>query len=138
METRDHPIVFYDGECGLCSRSVRAITARDARRIFRFAPLGGDTYSAMEQVARFDDGSTIVVLTGVADGDTCFVRSDAVLYILRRLGGAYGLLATVGRWCPRPIRDGVYRVVTANRLRFFGSASACRLPTEAELSVLLP
>lgn len=138
METRDHPIVFYDGECGLCTRSVRAITARDTRRIFRFAPLGGETYLAMEQVARFDDGSTIVVSTGVADGDTCFVRSDAVLYILRRLGGVHAVLGTVGGWCPRPIRDGVYRVVASNRLRFFGSAAACRLPTEAEVSVLLP
>ncbi len=136
-----HPIVFYDGGCGLCSRTVRVLMARDRGRAFRFAPLGGETCAAMPEVARHDDGSTIVVwtgATGAGDAGRCLVRSDAVVFVLRRLGGVSGVIGAVLGLCPRVIRDGVYRLVAAHRLRFFGTASACGLPSEGEASVLLP
>src|SRR5690606_27168519 len=34
-------LVLYDGECGLCNRTVRWLVAVDRERKFRYAPLQG-------------------------------------------------------------------------------------------------
>ena len=39
----EHPIVFYDGDCGLCDRFVRWMLRRDRGHHYRFAPLQGET-----------------------------------------------------------------------------------------------
>jgi predicted DCC family thiol-disulfide oxidoreductase YuxK len=78
-----NPILFYDGQCGLCDRSVRWVMRRDRQRIFRFAPLQGQTYRELDISGKPQDLSTMVVL----DGGRLYTRSDGVLRILRRLGG---------------------------------------------------
>ena len=35
-------VVFYDGVCGLCDRTVRFLLRRDRRDRLRFAPLQGE------------------------------------------------------------------------------------------------
>lgn len=134
MGRTSHPILFYDGECGLCDRTVRAVIRRDKRRVFRFAPLGGETFAALRRDDLRDDRSTVVLL----DGDTVFVRSDAALEVLRRLGGGYRVASVIGGCCPRVIRDALYRLIARHRRRLFGGADACRLPTPAESDRLLP
>lgn len=37
-------IVFYDGNCGLCQRSVEYLYVSDKKAILHFAPLNGITY----------------------------------------------------------------------------------------------
>ena len=39
----DHPILFFDGVCGLCNCFVDFLLIRDSQRLFRFAPLQGET-----------------------------------------------------------------------------------------------
>src|SRR4029453_979242 len=39
----DHPVVFFDGACGMCNRLVRWVMARDLATSLRFAPLQGET-----------------------------------------------------------------------------------------------
>jgi protein-S-isoprenylcysteine O-methyltransferase Ste14/predicted DCC family thiol-disulfide oxidoreductase YuxK len=43
-----HPILFYDGDCGLCQRSLIWLLRLDAAETFRFAPLGGRKYRALK------------------------------------------------------------------------------------------
>ncbi len=39
--------IYYDGSCGLCHRWVRFVLAADTNgRLFRFAPLQGETFQA--------------------------------------------------------------------------------------------
>ena len=39
-------LVFYDGDCGLCHRTVRFLLARDPEgSLFLFAPLFGETFN---------------------------------------------------------------------------------------------
>src|SRR5215813_8230825 len=33
------PVLFFDGECGLCNNSIRWLIDHDRRRVLRFAPL---------------------------------------------------------------------------------------------------
>ena len=39
----EHPIIFFDGVCGMCNRFVDLMLRADRKAIFRFAPLQGQT-----------------------------------------------------------------------------------------------
>jgi predicted DCC family thiol-disulfide oxidoreductase YuxK len=56
------------------------------------------------------------------------VESTAILRIARRLGWpwalAYAFIAV-----PRPVRDGLYRLVARGRYRWFGRRAVCMTPT---------
>ena len=106
-------LIFYDAQCGLCQRSVRFLLARDDGSRFRFAPLGGATYSERLGDARAPE--TLVVLAG----DQVLARSEAVLRILRRLSGFWMLPAALGAALPRPWRDGLYDLWARNRYAWF-------------------
>jgi predicted DCC family thiol-disulfide oxidoreductase YuxK len=51
-------VVFYDGVCGLCDRSVQFLLARDRERVLHFAPLQGSTAAAV--LGRLGLGAVIV------------------------------------------------------------------------------
>jgi len=69
------------------------------------------------------------------DGERTLVRSDAVLAAARYLGGIWAALAGLGAMIPRPIRDGLYRLVARHRHRFGGPA--CVIPSAAQRSRFL-
>ena len=60
---------------------------------------------------------SIIVLTN--DG-ALLARSDAVLHILRRLGGGWKVLAGVLSVVPRGLRDATYDFIARIRYRIFG------------------
>jgi predicted DCC family thiol-disulfide oxidoreductase YuxK len=63
-------------------------------------------------------------------GERAFVRSTGALAALDAVGGVWRLVSWL-RIVPAPLRDAVYRVVAANRYRWFGRFDACRLPPPA-------
>ena len=85
----DHPIVFFDGVCGLCNYSVNWLLARDPDHRLRFAPLQGST---AERLVKSEIRNRLDTLVFVRDGRT-YVRTAAVSRMLMTLGGA--LLATL-------------------------------------------
>jgi len=111
--------IFYDGHCGLCQGFVRFVIPRDpAGGKFRFAPLQGSTFESLvpaERRAGLPD--SMVVLT--SDG-ALLVRSDAVIHVLRRLGGFWKFIAGAISIIPRPIRDATYNFIARVRYRIFG------------------
>ena len=126
MNESDSPIVLYDGVCNVCDASVQFILDHDPEEQFRFASLQSDVGQALASSAGIDasDLSTLVLLV---DGKG-YVRSDAALRIARRLeypwSAAYALHVV-----PRPVRDLAYRIVSMNRIHWFGSRATCRIPT---------
>ncbi|HME36779.1 MAG TPA: DCC1-like thiol-disulfide oxidoreductase family protein [Candidatus Sulfotelmatobacter sp.] len=146
-----HPILLYDGVCGLCNRLVQFVLRRDSAGVFRFAalqsPLAGRILARHGLDARDLDTLCVVVNTEQPD-EILLPRSDAVIFILRRLGSS-GELApafstaakTAGlafsrltgfllQFVPRTLRDWGYGVVARRRYRMFGRYDACPLPTE--------
>jgi predicted DCC family thiol-disulfide oxidoreductase YuxK len=111
--------IFYDGHCGLCHRAVKFVLKHDrSGSAFRFAPLQGETIqSRISAERRASLPDTFVVLT--RDG-ALLMRSNASLYILERLGGAWNILAKILRAIPRRLRDLVYDFVARIRYRVFG------------------
>lgn len=126
------PIVFYDGECGLCHRFVQFILARDHRARFRFAPLQGPT------AARLIPGYAAALGSVVLRDDTgVYQKSEASLRVIARLGGLWTLAAPL-RLVPLGLRDAVYGFIANRRYRWFGTADACALPPPAARPRFLP
>ena len=128
------PILFYDGECGLCARLVQWSLARDRRGVLRFAPLQGETYARLALAAKPTDLQTVVL----QDERGVHVRSDAVLRLLGHLGGAWGAIGTIARAVPRPLRDAAYRFVARRRIAWFGTADRCAAPGASTRDRFLP
>jgi predicted DCC family thiol-disulfide oxidoreductase YuxK len=122
------PILFYDGECGLCAKSVQWCLDHDARARLRFAPLQGPTYAALELAAKPTELDTVVLF----EEGRLHVQSDAVLRLLRHVGGGLSVLGALGRVIPRFLRDAAYRFIARRRHAWFGAADRCRLPTPSE------
>ena len=120
-------IVFFDGNCGFCDRSVSLLFARDKKHVLRFAPLQGTTAARLLSRERLANLNTIVYRRDSRD----FERSAAVLMILWDMGGLSAWAALLLA-VPAPLRDFAYRVFAANRYRWFGRLDACRVPTAAE------
>ena len=57
-------------------------------------------------------------------------RSDAVISVLRLIGGSWTIAAALLRIIPRSIRDWGYGIIARNRYRIFGKSESCPLPDE--------
>ncbi len=117
--TQQREIVFYDGHCGLCHRAVKFVLKHDrSGTAFRFAPLQGETFQASVPVERRANLLTTIVVQ-TRDG-SLLIRSNAWIYILRRLGGGWKVIAAFMAVIPRSLRDVVYDFVARVRYRVFG------------------
>ncbi len=122
------PVLFYDGGCGLCHLSVRLLLRLDRRGRLRFAPLGGETFTAaLAGRAPSPLPDSLVLLT--PDG-VLRVRSAAVRQALRLLGRPWSGLAAVARLLPRALADALYDGIARLRHRLFAPpAESCpRVP----------
>jgi len=129
-----HPIVFFDGVCGLCNRFIDFTLRRDRRGALRFAPLQGTTARDRLDVADVRDLKTVVFV----DEHGAHRQSAAIIGVLSRLGGFWALVSVLLRLVPRPLRDAGYSLIAVNRYAIFGRKEMCRLPTPAEQSRFLP
>jgi predicted DCC family thiol-disulfide oxidoreductase YuxK len=124
------PIVFYDGVCGLCQRSVRFLLKRDRQRRFRFAALQSDfahaTLTAHGRDATDLDTMYLLLDPGGPD-ERLLERSDAALTAVALLGGIWRL-AALARALPLAWRNAGYVMVVRNRYRLFGRFDRCQLP----------
>ncbi|MEZ6059892.1 MAG: DCC1-like thiol-disulfide oxidoreductase family protein [Planctomycetaceae bacterium] len=127
------PVVFFDGVCGLCNRTVNFLLARDTRRRLKFAPLQGSTARA---VLPADVRSSLDTLV-LAHRGRLFYRSTAVVRTLMLLTGVWHVVGWLLWLIPSPLRNAGYRMVSALRYRIWGRTEACRLPTPEERSQFL-
>jgi predicted DCC family thiol-disulfide oxidoreductase YuxK len=134
--------VFYDGVCGLCNRWVQFILKRDAAGVFRFAPLQSrlaERVLARHGVQTADLDTVYVVVNPDLDGkddeerdeEFLLMRSDAVLFVMGKLGGICSSGAWIPRVLPRAVRNWGYGLVARHRYRVFGRYDTCPLPSEA-------
>jgi predicted DCC family thiol-disulfide oxidoreductase YuxK len=130
----DGPIVFFDGVCGLCNRTVDFLLKRDTRGVFRFAPLQGETAQRLLTAADVESLNSLVFF----DGTNLYRRSAGTVRIFWRLGGLWKVPAALLWLVPLPIRNAGYRAIAAYRYRWFGKKETCRMPTPEERERFLP
>ena len=129
-----HPVVFFDGVCGLCDALVNWLLRRDPSGVLRFAPLQGSTAARFLSPADTQDLRSFVMV----DGAGVHRRSAAAVRTLWHLGGRYRVLAGLLWLIPRPLRELGYKAVARVRYRIFGKKDACRLPQPGENERFLP
>jgi predicted DCC family thiol-disulfide oxidoreductase YuxK len=126
------PVIFFDGVCGLCNRSVDFLIRHDKRRLFLFAPLQGET-AAKELSGSFTEQPDTIILK---EDLQVYYKSTAVLRILSKIGGVWKLTAA-GYIIPRYLRDIIYDIVANNRYKIFGKKESCRIPSPEERKIFL-
>lgn len=125
-----NPIVLYDGVCGLCNRLVQFLLKHDKNDQLRYAALQSEF--AVKVLSRHGldpkDLDTVHVILNYEEPDELVLaRSDAIIEVVKRLGGIWKLVS-IGKVMPKPIRDSLYKIVATNRYRVFGKFDTCMLP----------
>lgn len=118
-------IIFYDGPCLLCQWWVRFLLRADKEAQWQFASLQSPLARHLGLGgAAGEDPDSIVVWE---NGNT-WLRSEAVIVILDRMGGGWRRMAALIRFVPLTLRDGIYRMVARYRNRWWGRTDGCLIP----------
>ncbi|MCX6920458.1 MAG: DCC1-like thiol-disulfide oxidoreductase family protein [Verrucomicrobia bacterium] len=117
----DPLIVLIDGDCALCDATAVWFARRNSAHRLIFATNTGVVARVAGEPPGGDQGSVVVWF-----GSRRLTRSSAALEMIKALGGAWSLLAMVGKAIPRGLRDRIYDEV-ARRRRRLNRPSACKL-----------
>jgi predicted DCC family thiol-disulfide oxidoreductase YuxK len=124
MMEEKRKIVFYDGDCGFCNRSVAVVMKYDKAGLIHFAPIQSGFTQKMfaEMKLPQPDLSTFYFYE---DGKM-YEKSKAAFRVAKYFGFPRNLVR-VFLIVPRPIRDWVYDQVAKRRQRL--SKGFCVMPT---------
>jgi predicted DCC family thiol-disulfide oxidoreductase YuxK len=120
-------LVFYDGGCGFCHRTVLALLDADPEgALFAYAPIDGETFRALAPAGVGADVPDSIIVRTVEG--RVLLRSAGVLHIGRRLGGRHAVLARVLGVLPAFLRDAAYDAFARIRHRLLARPTdACPL-----------
>ncbi|MSR89040.1 MAG: DUF393 domain-containing protein [Candidatus Margulisbacteria bacterium] len=116
-------IIFIDGVCGLCDRLARFVAKRNFHKTFSFELLQGEVAKQRLDEGLRDSLGTVIL----CDGQTVFVKSEAVITILSRLTLGCRIVAFFLRLFPRFLCDFVYDMVAKYRYLIWGKKDSCGL-----------
>jgi predicted DCC family thiol-disulfide oxidoreductase YuxK len=130
MNNSAHPVVFFDGVCNLCNRTVQFIIRHDKKGVFRFASLQSKAGEEAKVRAekQSESGSRKIDSIILFYKGSYYTKSSAALKIGMLLGGI-GWLLVPGYIFPSFIRDAVYDVIAKRRYQWFGKRDECMIPT---------
>ena len=114
----EQTILYYDGLCVLCNKSMRFIINRDRKKQFKIGFL--------DELKNQDKQDSVVLIhKGIK-----YNYSNAVIKSLILIGGIYKLAALLFIF-PNSLRDFVYKIIAKNRYKWFGKHNTCpTLPQE--------
>jgi predicted DCC family thiol-disulfide oxidoreductase YuxK len=121
-------IIVFDGICNFCNRIVQIIIRHDPSAQIHFAAQqseGGEKLLSDYKIST-SANSVIFIKYGLV-----FEQSDAVIEIAKLLKGwpsifKYSIIV------PRFLRNGIYKLIAANRYTIFGKQAKCMVPKEEE------
>lgn len=117
------PIVFFDGECSLCSSSVVFLLKHNHKGNLTFSSLqsvAGTKISALAGKTAAQPPDTLLFLVD----NKIFEYSTAALKIAEHLSFPWKAV-TVFRLIPAFLRDKIYNYIAKNRYRWFGQKPFC-------------
>jgi len=126
----NNPIIFYDGLCGLCDRSVKFIIKYDQEKKFRFAALQSDF---AKQILGDDANADTFILF---EKGKIITRSTAALRVCKILSGKLSFLY-IFILVPAFIRDTFYDLIARNRYKWFGHFDECKIPTPEQKELFI-
>ena len=105
-------ILYYDGHCVLCNKSIRFIINRDRKNQFKIGLL--DAFKSEDKL-----DSVVLVHKGIK-----YNYSNAIIKSLILIGGVYKL-AVILYIFPKSFRDFIYKIIAKNRYKWFGKHNTC-------------
>ena len=119
-------VILFDGVCNLCNGTVYWVIARDIKNQFHFASLQSPFgKQVLQNFGLADEYMNSIIFL---DNNEIYMRSSAVLRILKHLGSFYQT-AYVFILIPEFLRNAVYNFIAKNRYRWFGKKETCMVPT---------
>lgn len=126
-ELVDGPVLLYDGDCGVCSRSVQWILNHERSDSLRFAALQSEVGKKLTRTAQVPADVDSLLWVEQERGQVVARKwSSSIIATLDYVGGPWRLLTFI-RFIPRPIRDFGYRLFAAHRLKV--ASPSCLIPT---------
>lgn len=125
---KEELIVFYDGYCILCNKSIQFLLKQDVHKKLFFATLQSEIAKQilLSEGSNFGSIPESVVFY---DGKKVFTKSDAVIEALKQSNGNKSWLSYI-KIFPKFLRDFVYDIIARNRYKWFGKSVSCVLPPE--------
>jgi predicted DCC family thiol-disulfide oxidoreductase YuxK len=116
------PIVFFDGECTLCSNSVKFLYRHNYSGNLRFASLQSAVDSDIVKLAgkTFEHTDSLLLL----QDNMLYSQSTAAIELMAHIRFPWHLLR-IFILVPPVIRDTFYRFIAKNRYNWFGRKSFC-------------
>lgn len=118
-------VVYYDGNCLLCSRTVKFLIKADKKMVLKFAPQQGECFSLLKSQYPATPLASIIFF----NKGKIYSKSTAVLAIIKELPYPWKI-GYVTIIIPRFIRDAVYMIIARNRQHWFGESAECYLGDE--------
>lgn len=127
MDNGDQKIVFYDGECGFCNRSVAFVLKNDKSKSIQFASIQSDFSKALflKNNWQSPDLSTFYFL----ENGELFDKSTAAIKVSAYFTFPHSMLKMMFI-VPRGIRDYVYDFIANRRHRI--SKGYCVIPSKKD------
>jgi predicted DCC family thiol-disulfide oxidoreductase YuxK len=127
-----HPIIFFDGYCGLCNGFVDFVMAQDKQKVFRYATLQGKTAARLLPKEDVENIDSVVLFLD----KTTYKKSKAVFKVFSILGGGWRAFSVLDI-LPLGLKNFGYDLVAKNRYALFGKRDVCRMPTPEERKLFL-
>lgn len=121
----NQPVLFYDGTCGFCQRSVQFVLNHEKDASILFTPLQSEfAQNIICQNKKLKQVDSIIFMKG----NDIYIESDAAIALsaYMKIPYRYGKLV---HYIPKFFRDSVYKWIARNRHRFIKSSEACLLPS---------
>lgn len=123
----NHPdIILFDADCTLCSGLVAWILRHDRKKRFSFAALTSPFAREAAITHGINTGTTDSLIV-LPNASSPLLESDAILHILKNLGGLWRTFALF-TLLPKPLRDAAYRTIARNRHALCGKIKTCAIP----------
>lgn len=136
---KSSPIIIYDGECGLCQRSIQFILKFEANQELQFC--SNQSTIAQEIIQQVDPNLNLDQLNSLVfarptqaslsqsmntpNRYELLTHSEAAVTVAKYLRRPWQFLALLS-WIPKVIRDGGYKLIAKNRY-LLGNPQNCLL-----------
>lgn len=118
-------ILFFDGNCGLCNRSVKFVLRKEKDQKLIFSPLQSEFAKKTLQPFHLENNMDSMVLL---ENGKVHLRSSAALRVTKYLKGLWPMMMMF-IIVPPFIRNAVYNYIAKNRITWFGTADYCEMMT---------
>lgn len=111
-ELTKHPIFVYDGECGICNKSVQFILDHEKSNEIYFVSFQSPLGEALGDNFGFDSNNLSTAI--FINGNSISTKSDAILSSSIFLKAPYHRIGLI-KFIPKGLRDIIYDFISRNR-----------------------